>query len=124
MARYGKRKFSGSRTRSVRRRVGRPRYRSSTRRIVAKKRYGKRSYRSKRAAPRALVRNGRLPAVAYGSFAATYFVNPNDVQRYKLRANWIHTGTGNTGVASRGGNLATQVPKGYDSIIATPRGLY
>eukprot|EP00965_Chrysotila_dentata_P001423 46367-Pleurochrysis_carterae.AAC.4 len=102
MARYGKRKFSGTRTRSVRRRVSRPRYRSSARRIVAKKRYSRRSRRTKRAFPRALVRNGRFPAVAY-ALQATF--------------NWIATGTGATGVASpAGGGLNTQVPKGYDSI--------
>eukprot|EP00965_Chrysotila_dentata_P042222 1400490-Pleurochrysis_carterae.AAC.1 len=125
MASYGKRKFASRSTRSVRRRVSRPRNRPSTRRFLAKRRYALRSRRTKRKMPHSLVRNGRLPSVAHGSFTATFYVNPNAVRNYKLRANFIHTGTGTDvyGVASSNlanSGLNTQVPKGYD-IIA---GLY
>eukprot|EP00965_Chrysotila_dentata_P196236 6177457-Pleurochrysis_carterae.AAC.1 len=106
MARYGKRKYSGSTTRRVKSRTVRRRtVRKGVRKLVARRR------------------------VAYGSFQATWIIPitslASPLNKLKLRCNFIHTGALGTGAAIAVGTpnthhafVSTQVPKGYDRLAS------
>eukprot|EP00965_Chrysotila_dentata_P197704 6178356-Pleurochrysis_carterae.AAC.1 len=88
MAPYRKRKFSGSTPFRPR---ARPRFASSVRRMVAKKRYRRRFRRTrsrKLTVPRSVISYSRLPPSCTASFVTTYVINATLFKNYYIRANY------------------------------------